>query len=295
MIFNVVFVNLASRRKIASADYWSYRLSRAQLNRYLSNLADLTKKSERLKYKPTEIDSFKLFSRECGEDCAIVFVTDRHESDDNIVSRINRVARVLRGLIGKKSSAYIKRNFWRIIDPFVNSQFVIALVGESGVGKTSLLHLLLGEQPPEDHFPTIALNTEAIPNIRFANYDIVMLDFAGQAQSRKLWNFKGTDMIFLVTDSTLRNLVASKGILTDILQEYPNLSVFVFANKQDLPNALDPSAIGKVMGIDVQSMVAVDLAFRNELLGSLVHLLCNHFGLEVPDTSPDTLLRFSPD
>jgi small GTP-binding protein len=294
MIYNVVLVNLASRRKIVSLDYWSYRLSQAQLNRYFSSLAEQIKVSERLKYKPTVIDDFKFFSRECGKDYAVIFVTNLQESDNHIINRINRAARVLRGILVQEFPTYLKKNFWKIVDPFVNSQFVIALVGESGVGKTSLLHLLLGEQPPEDHFPTIGLNTEVIPSIRFANYNIVILDFAGQAQSRKLWDFKGANMVFLVTDSTLRNLVASKSILSNISKEYPTLSLCVFANKQDLPNALDSSAIGKVMGIDAQSIVAVDLAFRNELLGSLVQLLCNHFGLEIPNIPPDTLLRFSP-
>lgn len=294
MIYSVVLINAASRRRIAALDYWSDRLSRAQLNRYLSSLAVTAEKSERLKYRPTVIDDLKFFSRECGDDSLVVFVTDLRESEDETAKRINSVARILRGITGEKSTSYIRTNLSGIVDPIVTSRFVIALVGESGVGKTSILHLLMGTPPPEEHLPTVLLNTEVLPNIRFANYDIMILDFGGQSQSQKLWDFSRADMVFFISDSTLRNLVTSKRIMTKIQQGYPELPIRVFANKQDLPNALDPSAIGKVIGVDVHSTVAVDLAYRANLLRSLVHLLCEHFGLEVPDISPDALLRFNP-
>lgn len=192
------------------------------------------------------------------------------------------------------SASHIRTNFSGIVDPMATSHFVIALVGESGVGKTSILHLLMETPPPEEHLPTVLLNTEVLPNIRFANYDIMILDFGGQLQSQKLWDFSRADVAFLISDSTPRNLVISKGIMAKIQQDYPKLPIRAFANKQELPNALDPSAIGKVIGADVHSIVAVDLAYRTNLLRSLVHLLCEPFGLEVPDISPDALLRFNP-
>jgi signal recognition particle receptor subunit beta len=82
--------------------------------------------------------------------------------------------------------------------------------------------------------------------------------------------------------------------MAKIQQDYPKLPIMVFANKQDLPNALDPSAIGKVIGVNVYPMVAVDLAYRGNLLKSLLHLLYEHFGLEVPEIPLDALLRFNP-
>jgi signal recognition particle receptor subunit beta len=83
--------------------------------------------------------------------------------------------------------------------------------------------------------------------------------------------------------------------LTTNQKQYPELPIVIFANKQDLPNALDPSVISKVMGVDAQSMVAVDLAYRNNLLRSIIHILCNRFNLEVPDIRPDDLLVFIPE
>ena len=295
MIYNTVLMNSASRKKIATSDYWTHKVSRSQLTKYLNTLLEMIEKSERLKYKPAIIDDFKFYSRECGEEELIIFVTDLDESDEDAVKKINRAARVLRGVLEKHPIKYIKKNFPRIMDPYILSRYVISLVGESGVGKTSLLSLLMGREPPEEHIPTIALNTEVIENIRFANYEIMILDFAGQETSRKLWDFSSTDMVFLLTDSSLRNIIASKGIMATIQKEHPDMPIVIFANKQDLPNALDPSAIGKVMGVDARSMVAVDLAYRNNLLSTLTCVLCDHFDLIEQDILPDELLTFIPE
>jgi len=295
MIYNTVLMNSASRRTIATSDYWTHKVTRKQITKYLNTLLEMIEQSEQLKYKPAIIDDFKFYSRDCGDDALIIFVTDLDEPDDQAVKKINRAARVLKGVLEKHPKKYIKKNFARIIDPYVLSRYVISLIGESGVGKTSLLNLLMGREPPEEHIPTIALNTEVIENIRFANYEIMILDFAGQEASRKLWDFSSTDMVFLLTDSSLRNIIASKGIMATIQKEHPDLPITIFANKQDLPNALDPSAISKVMGVDARSMVAVDLAYRNNLLSTLTYVLCDQFDLEVPDILPDDLLTFIPE
>jgi ADP-ribosylation factor-like protein 1 len=292
MIYNAVLMNTTSRKKIVSSDYWIHKVSRSQLIKYLNTLLEIIEKSERLKYKPAMIGEFKFYSRECGADTLIIFIMDPNEPDDEAISKINRAARVLRGVLEKQPIDYIKKNFAKIIDPYVVAKYIISLVGESGVGKTSLLSLLMGRKPPEEHIPTIALNTEVIENIRFANYEIMIIDFAGQESSRNLWDFSSTDMIFLLTDSSLKNLIASKGIMSTIEKENPGIPIIIFANKQDLPNALDPSAISRIMGINARSMVAVDLAYRNSLLNTLTFVLCEHFDLEVPDILPDDLLRF---
>jgi ADP-ribosylation factor-like protein 1 len=294
MIYSAVLVNSATKSEIVSSNYWSYKVSKRQLTKYLKKLLQKIKHSERLQYEPIIIDDFKFYSREVGKDLLIVFVMDLDEPDDEAKKKINGASRVLRNIIEKESKKYIRDRFWELMDPYILSRFVISLIGESGVGKTSLLCLLIGHEPPEEHQPTIALNTEVMENIRFANYEIMILDFAGQEASRKFWDFSNTDMIFLLTDSTLKNLISSKGILSKIQKDHPDLPIIIFANKQDLPNALDPSAISKIMGVDARSMVAVDLAYRNQLLDTLVCVLCEHFHLDIPDVLPDDLLRFVP-
>ncbi|MHA2351743.1 MAG: ADP-ribosylation factor-like protein [Candidatus Thorarchaeota archaeon] len=289
MIYSSILLNAKNRRKIASSEYWAEPIPRKFINQYLAQLEALIEKSERLKYKPVTLDSYKFISRDCG-DGIIIFVTDLDESDEDVVNKINRAAKSLRWLMSTHSTNYVKANYEKIIARFVQSQFVIALVGHIGVGKTSLLHLLMGKPPPEIHVPTIAVNTEVIEDIKFANYELVIFDFAGREAAGRLWDFSSTDMIFLLTDSTLKNIIASKSIFVEILAEYPEMPIILLANKQDTPNSLDPSAISKVMGFDSHAMVAIDIAYRNDLLQILVNALSDYFDLDVPNLPVEQLL-----
>jgi small GTP-binding protein len=289
MIYSTILLNAKNQRKIASSEYWAEPIPRKIINQYLSQLDVLMKKSERSKYKPVIIGEFKFFSRECGKGI-IIFVTDDDTDDEDTISKINRAATSLRSILEKQTTKHVKENFDQIVSRFVQSRFVIALVGHMGVGKTSLLHLLMGKPAPEDHFPTIAVNCEVIDDIKFANYEIVIFDFAGREAAGSLWDFSLTDMIFLITDSTLKNIISSKSIFTEILEEYPEMPIILFANKQDTPNSLDSSAISKVMGSDSHAMVAIDLSFRDDLLKILVDVLSEYFELEVPDLPVEQLL-----
>ncbi|MHA2026158.1 MAG: ADP-ribosylation factor-like protein [Candidatus Thorarchaeota archaeon] len=289
MIYSTILLNADSRRKIASSEYWADPIPRKIINQYLSQLESLIKQSERSKYKPVVLGDYKFVSRECGRGI-IIFVTDHDESEEDIINKINRAASSLRQVLDKNTDNYVKANYEQIIARFIQSQFVIALIGNMGVGKTSLLHLLMGRPPPETHVPTIALNCEVIEDIKFANYEIVVFDFAGREAAGDLWDFSFTDMIFLITDSTLKNIVSSKSIITEILADFPEMPIIVFANKQDTPNSLDPSAISKVMGSSSHAMVAIDLAYRDDLLRILVDVLSEYFELEVPDLPVEQLL-----
>jgi len=289
MIYSTILLNAKNRRKIASSEYWAEPIPRKIINQYLAQLEILIQKSERSKYKPVALGPYKFISRDCG-DGIIIFVIDFEESDEDVVSKINRASKSLRWLLETHSTKYVKENYEKIMARFIQSQFAIALVGLSGVGKTTLLHLLMGKPAPEEYVPTIALNTEVIEDIKFANYKLVIFDFAGQESARRLWDFSTTDMIFFLTDSTLKNVIASKTILSKIVNEYPETPIIVIANKQDTPNSLDSSAISKVMGIASHAMVAIDLAYRDDLLEVLVQVLSEHFELDVPDLPVEQLL-----
>ncbi len=289
MIYSTILLNAKNRRKIASSEYWADPIPRKIINQYLSQLETLVQKSERLKYRPVVLGEYKFVSRECGEGI-VIFVTEHDESDEDVVGKINRAASSLRQVLEKHPPKYVKANYEHIIARFIQSQFVIALVGHLGVGKTSLLHLLMGKPPPEVHVPTIAVNCEVIEDIKFANYELVILDFAGREAAGKLWDFSFVDMIFLITDSTLKNIISSKSIFTEILSEYPEMPIIVFANKQDTPNSIDPSAISKVMGSTSYAMVAIDLAYRDDLLRVLVEVLSEYFELDLPDLPVEQLL-----
>lgn len=223
----------------------------------------------------------------------MIFITDIDENDRKVTEKIEAAADALDQILNQKTVSFVKKNYEKIINPFVHTKLKVALVGEGGVGKTTTLNLLMGKRPPTQYIPTIALAMEIIENIRFANYSLVLWDFASQERFRKLWKlyFQGADIIFLLTDSTLRNILISKDMFQTIRRDAPHVPIIVIANKQDRPNALDPS----IIGAETHPLVAIDLAYRNHILKLLLDTVAKHVNIPVPDIPADNLLRFTDD
>uniref|UniRef100_A0A6B2LKH5 ADP-ribosylation factor n=1 Tax=Arcella intermedia TaxID=1963864 RepID=A0A6B2LKH5_9EUKA len=116
----------------------------------------------------------------------------------------------------------------------------ILMLGLDGAGKSTILYKLkLGEV--RHLTPTIGFNVESInyKNIKFTVWDI-----AGQARIRKLWHhyYENAKGLIFVLDSNDVPRISEAAKELSILMSEPELSeipVLIFANKQDLPYAVD--------------------------------------------------------
>jgi small GTP-binding protein len=113
-----------------------------------------------------------------------------------------------------------------------------------------LYHLKLGEIVST--VPTIGFNVETVEykNIKFTVWDV-----GGQDKIRSLWQhyYKGTQGMIFVVDSNDRQRIKEAGTeLAKILAEedLTNCSFLVFANKQDLPQAMSVPEIISSLELD---------------------------------------------
>jgi small GTP-binding protein len=295
MIHSTVLLRVKSKRTIASSQYWTYQVPKSDLNEFLATRDELGKVSTDRDDISLSIAGNKYFAREIPPDFLLVFVADLDESDKSVNDKISAAANAFGEIIKEKKITFVKANYEKLIIPFVHSKLKVALVGEGGVGKTTTLHLLMGKHLPTQYIPTIALAMEVIENIHFANYSLVLWDFAGQERFRKLWKlyFQGADIVFLLTDSTLRNILVSKEMFQVIRRDASNVPIVVIANKQDLPNALDPSIIERIFGVETYPLVAIDMTYRNDILKLLLNVAARHVNIAVPNLPADELLRFT--
>jgi hypothetical protein len=212
MIHSTVLLRTKSHRTIASSQYWTFQVPRSDIIDFLITREQLEKVSKGREDISLSVAGNKYFGREITPDFILVFIAGIDENDRPANEKISTAAEALCEVLQHKSISFIKKNYEKLITPFVHSRLKVALVGEGGVGKTTTLHLLMGKRPPTQYIPTIALAMEVIENIHFANYSLVLWDFAGQERFRKLWKlyFQGADIVFLLTDSTLRNILISK-------------------------------------------------------------------------------------
>jgi len=133
---------------------------------------------------------------------------------------------------------------------FTKKDVRILMVGLDAAGKTTILYKMkLGEIVTT--IPTIGFNVESVEykNIKFTVWDV-----GGQDKLRPLWRhyFQNTNGIIYVVDSNDRDRVAqSKDELQKMLaeEELKDAVLLVFANKQDLPNAMTCAEVTNMLGL----------------------------------------------
>merc|ERR1719226_13832 len=118
------------------------------------------------------------------------------------------------------------------------------MVGLDAAGKTTVLYRWkLGEV--HSTIPTIGFNVETVD---YKNISFTVWDIGGQDKIRKLWRhyFLGTDGAIFVVDSSDRDRIEdAREELGKMLSEdeMRDAVLLVFANKQDLPNAMTAAEV----------------------------------------------------
>ena len=158
-------------------------------------------------------------------------------------------------------------NFEQVVDEILFPFLKIAILGSGGVGKSSVLKLVVGDEPDANYIPTVGVDIKEF-DFEVKSMKLVFWDFSGQPHFRKLWQpfLEEADLVIVVSNSTVENLVETKSILQLIKAEKPEACVVLIANKQDLPEALPPDAIEKYMGMPAHGLVAIDPNQREKLL-----------------------------
>jgi ADP-ribosylation factor protein 1 len=141
--------------------------------------------------------------------------------------------------------------FSNLFDRFMGKKEMrILMVGLDAAGKTTILYKLkLGEIVTT--IPTIGFNVETV---EYKNIQFTMWDVGGQDKIRPLWRhyFQNTQAIIFVVDSNDRDrIVEAREELQRMLNEdeLRDAILLVFANKQDLPNAMNAAEITDKLGL----------------------------------------------
>ncbi|XP_038667563.1 ADP-ribosylation factor 5 [Scyliorhinus canicula] len=133
---------------------------------------------------------------------------------------------------------------------FGKKQMRILMVGLDAAGKTTILYKLkLGEVVTT--IPTIGFNVETV---EYKNICFTVWDVGGQDKIRPLWRhyFQNTQGLIFVVDSNDRERVQeSVDELQKMLQEdeLRDAVLLIFANKQDLPNAMAVHELSEKLGL----------------------------------------------
>lgn len=134
---------------------------------------------------------------------------------------------------------------------FGKKQMRILMVGLDAAGKTTILYKLkLGEIVTT--IPTIGFNVETV---EYKNISFTVWDVGGQDKIRPLWRhyFQNTQgLIFVVDSNDKERITEASDELAKMLREdeLRDAVLLVFANKQDLPNAMTAAELTDRLGLN---------------------------------------------
>lgn len=133
---------------------------------------------------------------------------------------------------------------------FGKKEMRILMVGLDAAGKTTILYKLkLGEIVTT--IPTIGFNVETV---EYKNISFTVWDVGGQDKIRPLWRhyFQNTQGLIFVVDSNDRERIgeAREELMRMLAEdELRDAVLLIFANKQDLPNAMNAAEITDKLGL----------------------------------------------
>lgn len=125
----------------------------------------------------------------------------------------------------------------------------ILLLGLESAGKTTILYKLKYNNKPPTNSHTVVFNVE---DVQVDGFIFNVWDLGGQAKVRELWrhHYDNIDGIIFVVDSAdLKEIQEAATELQNVMESEAvrGLPVVVFANKMDLPTAMQPSQLVDVL------------------------------------------------
>ncbi|KJH41495.1 ADP-ribosylation factor family protein [Dictyocaulus viviparus] len=128
---------------------------------------------------------------------------------------------------------------------FISRRFFLK-VGLDNAGKTTVLYKLkLGEVVST--IPTIGFNLETV---EYRNVAFTVWDVGGQQRIRALWKYYFHDthaIIFVVDSADTKRIEEARHEIHSLVgdTELRNTLLLIFANKQDMPNAMNAAEVTK--------------------------------------------------
>ncbi|MHA1613551.1 MAG: ADP-ribosylation factor-like protein [Candidatus Thorarchaeota archaeon] len=286
MIHNVLLIQ-KDGNVVVKTRFWKIDFGEENIAEFIRGFGDMQNTQGLATDTPVFVgEKHKIFHSEVDGEMLLLFVTDGRDEDRVIQHRVRegaaRVSTALRG----NSIGYIRDNLDEILGELIFTRFKVSFVGSGGVGKSTLLRLLFGKEPaPGGYTPTINVAVDSSETIQFGTFLCTIWDFAGQAVFQDLWSFyfSGTDVIFLVTDSSFRNVMQTKSLLRNIRKEAPAVPLFIIANKQDLPESMKADKIKRLLGAPTFQMVATDKTRREEFIRLMLEVAAKTVGVTLPD------------
>ncbi len=152
----------------------------------------------------------------------------------------------------------------------IKSLMKVTFIGSPAVGKTTMLKLLSKNSVDRLYLPTHGFD---LKTVKLDDYYLKVWDMGGQRSYFKAYSkdyLLGSDVIFIVTDSTPRNVLNSRELINYathfVGKECPIIAI---ANKQDLQKSdgrMSPNRVEDILRVKTYGFSAINPNNRIKLM-----------------------------
>jgi small GTP-binding protein len=265
--------------KLFHRSYWAIEIDQPTVAEFVQSMRQLDRDAGHSLRVPIYLADEKFAYALIDRDLILVLVADPQDPDEPLQEKAELAAKqvklkfaqqIFQFRQNKDSSVF--QDLSNVIDSTVVSTLKVVLLGQGGVGKTTILHMLTGTGAQLDHIATMAVYVEQLESARLGPYEIAVWDFPGQEKMVPRWKdyLKGTDVVLLVTDSTLKNVMETRKMIPIIRKWVEGALIWAIANKQDLEECLLPDTVERLLGLRTIGLVAIDPRNKEKLFTTLM-------------------------
>ncbi len=278
MIHNVLLLT-RNGIKLFHRSYWAIEIDQAVVSEFIQSLRQLERDTGSDVLVPIFLDSMKFIHQYVDTELILVLVADKNDKDELLQEKMDGAVKVMKQKFAKQiwdfksnRNSAVFRELGPVLDKAIVSTLKIVLLGEGGVGKTTILKMLMSQRAELNHIATMAVYVEEMKTAKLGPYEIAVWDFPGQELLVPKWKdyLRGTDVVIMVTDSSLRNVMSTRKLVPIIQKWTDSALIWAIANKQDLKDALLPDTVARLLGLRTIGLVAIDPRNKDLLFKTLM-------------------------
>jgi small GTP-binding protein len=265
--------------KLYHRSYWAIEVDQPIIAEYIQSLRQLERDTGADVLVPIFVDNMKFIHQYVDSDLIVVLVADPQDKDEILQEKIELAVRTMKQKFAKQiwdfksnRNSAVFQGIGPILDQAIVSTLKVVLLGEGGVGKTTILKMLVGKRAELNHYATMAVYVEEMETAKLGPYELAVWDFPGQELLVPKWKdyLRGTDVVLMVCDSTLKNVMSTRKLLPIIHKWTDGALIWAIANKQDLKDALLPDTVARLLGLRTIGLVAIDPRNKDLLYKTLM-------------------------
>ncbi|MFW9986915.1 MAG: ADP-ribosylation factor-like protein [Candidatus Odinarchaeota archaeon] len=278
MIHNVLLLT-RNGIKLFHRSYWAIEVDQPIVAEYIQSLRQLERDTGEDVVVPIFLDNMKFIHKYVDSDLILVLIADHQDKDEILQEKIETAVQSMKRRYAKQiwdfksnRNSEVFQELGPIIDQAIVSTLKVVLLGEGGVGKTTILKMLMSQRADLNHIATMAVYVEEMETAKLGPYELAVWDFPGQELLVPKWKdyLRGTDVVIMVTDSTLKNVMSTRKLIPIIQKWTDGALVWAIANKQDLKDALLPDTVARLLGLRTIGLVAIDPRNKDLLFKTLM-------------------------